>query len=332
MLEILGIYPCEAVHMKFYFRHHKGFIGLLAGSVAAMVWATAVDYPLTKWLGENSWPAFAEFMDRSLFEGEAPGGGDPVILLLVGVLCAYALSRRPIAPERLAALRPALGFMFVGGILAAFVNVHTLKWLVARARPHLVFDGKYVFSAWYEIGPHFITEGVYRGSFPSGHTAQAFVVMVLAYALAGSPLASRGRKAAGWGVGVVAAGYTLAMGVARCMAGVHWVTDVIGAMILSWVTLHLLYFYILKVPQQEMHRQALYRPGGLKGRWELLLGLYLVAAALGTVLTGFGLRAIGGGHAGWLVTLLVPGVPLLLWGIRGSIGSCRRLNRLIASL
>ena len=81
-----------------------------------------------------------------------------------------------------------------------------------------------------------------------------------------------------------------------------------------------------------MHRQALYRPGGLKDRWELLLGLYLVAAALGIVLIGFGLRAIGSGHAGWLVTLLVPGVPLLLWGIRSSTGSCRRLNRLIASL
>jgi len=297
-----------------------------------MIWATAVDYPLTKWLGANSWPAFAEFMDRSLFEGEGFGGGDPVILLLVGVACAYALSRRPAAPERLAALRPALGFMLVGGILAAFVNVHTLKWLVSRARPHLVFDGQYAFSAWYEIGPHFITEGVYRGSFPSGHTAQAFVVMVFAYTLAGSHLASRARKAAGWMAGAVAAGYTLAMGVARCMAGVHWVTDVIGAVILSWVTLHILYFYILKVPQQEMHRQALYRPGGLKACWELLLGLYLAASALGILLTGFGLRATGSVHAGWLAALLVPGVPLLVWGIRRSTGCCRKLNRLIASI
>ena len=27
------------------------------------------------------------------------------------------------------------------------------------------------FSEWYEFGPHFITEGIYRGSFPSGHSA-----------------------------------------------------------------------------------------------------------------------------------------------------------------
>ncbi|MCP3955806.1 MAG: phosphatase PAP2 family protein, partial [Desulfobacterales bacterium] len=315
--------------MKLDFRQHKGFIGLLTGFAVAMVWATSVDYSLTKWLGENSWTVFAEFMDRSLFEGEGFGGGDPVILLLIGVVCAYALSRRPAAPERLAVLRPALGFMLVGGILAAFVNVHTLKWLMARARPYLVFDGRYAFSAWYEIGPHFITEGVYRGSFPSGHTAQAFAVMVCAYALVGSPLASRGRKAGGWVVGSVTVGYTLAMGLARCMAGVHWVTDVIGAAALSWITLHILYFYILKVPQQELHRHALYQTGGLNSRWDLLLGLYLAAFALGLVLTGFGLRASVGAHVGWPATLLIPGVPLLVWGIRGSTVCWRRLNRLL---
>ncbi len=309
-----------------------GLVWLLLGSAVALAGATANDYPLTKWLGENSWPAFADFMDRSLFEGEAPGGGDPVILLLIGVAFAYGHSHRAAASQWLVELRPALGFILVGGILAAFVNVHTLKWLMARARPHLVLDGQYMFSNWFEIGPHFISEGAYRGSFPSGHTAQAFAVMTLAYALAGSPLADRRRKAIGWLVGTAAAGYTLAMGLARCMAGVHWVTDVVGAMVLSWVTLHVLYFSLFKIPQQERYREILYGPGYLPDRWELCLGFYLAAAALGIVLTGFGLRALGMEGARNLAGLLIPGLPLIIWGIRRSVTCCRRLNRCIASV
>ncbi len=258
--------------MAFYDKQHRGLILLLLGATVALAGATVVDYPLTKWCGQHNWPAFSDFMSRSLFEGERPGGGDPVILFLVGMVCAYALSRRPSAPERIAAWRPALGFMLVGGILTAFVYVHMLKWLVARARPYLVFGGQQAFSAWYEIGPHFVTEGIYRGSFPSGHTAQVFAMMVLAYALAGSPSASRGQKTAGWMVGAGVAGYTLAMGLARCMSGAHWVTDVVGAMAISWVTLHVLYFKALKVPQQQRHWRALSRSGGLKDRWELFSG------------------------------------------------------------
>ena len=313
--------------MAFYDKQHRGLAVLLLGAAAVLAGATAVDYPLTKWLGENSWPAFAEFMSRSLFEGERPGGGDPVVVFFIGVICVYMLSLRPTSPERIAAWRPALGFMLVGAVLTAVIYVHTLKWLLARARPYLVFDGQYPFSVWFEIGPHFVTEGLYRGSFFSGHTAQAFVMMVLAYALGGSPSAGRIWKVSGWLVGTVVTGYTLAMGMARCMNGAHWVTDVAGAMSISWVTLHILYFDILKVPQQQKYRQALYRHGRLKPGWELFLGLYLAAVALGTLVTGIGLRAVWIEHARWLTVLLVPGIPLAVWGVRSSIKCCQGLYR-----
>lgn len=313
--------------MAVYGKQHRGLVLLLLGAVVALAGATVVDYPLTKWCGQHNWPAFSDFMSRSLFEGEPPGGGDPVILFLVGMVCAYALSRRPSAPERIAAWRPALGFMVLGGILTAFVYVHMLKWLVARARPYLVFNGQQAFSAWYEIGPHFVTEGIYRGSFPSGHTAQAFAMMVLAYALAGSPSASRGQKTAGWLVGAGVAVYTLAMGLARCMSGAHWVTDVAGSMAISWVILHLLYFNLLKVPQQQGHREALYRSGRQNDSWEIFLGFYLTAAALGILLAGIGLRALWIDNARWLAALLVPGIPLIAWGIRRSTRCCGSLYR-----
>ena len=48
-------------------------------ALAGLAGAAAVDVPLTMWLGQNSWPAFAEIMGRSLFAGEGPGGGDPAV-------------------------------------------------------------------------------------------------------------------------------------------------------------------------------------------------------------------------------------------------------------
>ena len=61
--------------MTIKMRNHWGLVCLLSGFAAAMIWATAVDYPLTKWIWQNGWAAFAEFMGQSLFEGEYPGGG-----------------------------------------------------------------------------------------------------------------------------------------------------------------------------------------------------------------------------------------------------------------
>ncbi len=316
--------------MAFDMRQRRGLICLLLGSVAALTAATVVDYPLTKWLAGNGWADFAEIMGRSLFEGERPGGGDLVIFFIIGVFGFYALSLRSTAPERVAAWRPVLGFMVVGIILTAFAYVHTLKWLVARARPNLVFDGQYAFSAWYEIGPHFVTEGIYHGSFTSGHTAQAFVMMVLAYALAGNPATGRGLKAVGWLVGALVVVYALGMGLARCMSLSHWVTDVVGAMVISWVTLHVLYFDIMKVPQQLRHRKALVRAGDLRVGWELLLGFYLVAMFLGILVSGIGLRALWVAQARWLAILLVPGIPAVIWGFRRSAAGCRNLYRELA--
>lgn len=311
--------------MAFDMKNYWGLGCLLLGSVAALLWATAVDYPLTKWIWQNGWSAFAEFMGQSLFEGEYPGGGDLAVLFLVAVFGCYALSLRPQAAAGLVAWRPSLGFMVAGSLITAFAWVHTLKWLMARARPHLVFGGSHPFTAWYEIGPHFINEGIYHGSFTSGHTAQVFVMMTLAYALVG-----RGRKPAGWVIGTGVLAYTLAMGLARCMTLSHWVTDVIGAVVISWGTLHVLYHHILKVPLQQRRRETLKGPGNLKAGWELLLGCSLVAACLGLVLAGLGLRAFWIPEARQLALLVLPGIPLAMWGALKSRQYCRRLNQALA--
>ena len=313
-------------------KQNLGLIGLLAGTAVAMTAATIVDMPLTKWLSSHGWPVFSEIMGRSLFEGEYPGGGDLAAIFLILVIVLYGASLRPKTPARLKAWRPVLGYMVVSAILTAFAYVHTLKWLLARARPHLVFDGAYAFSNWYQIGPHFITEGIYRGSFISGHTAQMFAPMVLAYALAGNSKAGRGIRAAGWLTGFLVLGAAAAMGIARCMSLAHWVTDVTGAVAMGWLTMHLLYFHILKVPRQEAHWQALDRNDNLRSGWELFMSFYLVAAFGGVLISGIGFRALWMEGGRWLVLLLVPGIPVAVWGFRCSAASCRRLYRALQTV
>ena len=264
-------------------------------------------------------------MGQSLFEGEYPGGGDLAVIFLVVVFGCYALSLRPQASDGLADWRPSPGFMVAGSLITAFAWVHTIKWLVARARPHLVFGGSHPFTAWYEIGPHFVNEGIYHGSFTSGHTAQVFVMMPLAYALVG-----RGFRLAGWVIGTGVLAYSLAMGLARCMTLSHWVTDVVGAVVISWVSLHVLYHHILKVPRQQKHRDIRKGFGNLRAGWELLFGLSLVVACLGLVLAGLGLRAFWIPEARWLALLLLPGIPLAAWGSIKSRQYGRRLNQFLA--
>lgn len=150
-------------------------------------------------------------------------------------------------------------------------------------------------------------------------------MMTLAYALVG-----RGLKLVGWMIGTGVLAYSLAMGLARCMTLPHWLTDIVGAVVISWISMHILYHHILKVPRQQQHQGMQKGVGNLKAGWELLLGFCLVAASLGLVLAGLGLRAFWIPEARWLALLLLPGIPLAVWAILKSIQYCGRLNRTLA--
>ena len=72
------------------------------------------------------------------------------------------------------------------------------------------------------------------------------------------------------------------------------------------------------------------RTGDLRVGWELFLALYLVAAFLGILLSGIGLRALWVAQARWLAILLVPGIPAAVWGFHRSAACCRDLYRGLA--
>lgn len=258
---------------------------LIALGAMGLALVPAVDRSWTVWLRAHRWIRLDRFMDRTLFEGEWIGGGDPVVILLILVAMGYYLAWKGFFRDALDRWRPHFGFVLTCALITAIQVVHSLKWAIGRARPKEVIGKGLAFSHWFEFGPHYVTEGIYRGSFPSGHTAQVFLLMTLAYILAADPERSTLTRRLGWFWGLVALAYTLIMGIGRCMTFSHWLSDVVGSLVICWVGMHLIYFQLLRVPEQiRFHRDW----GGHPATplvWEMqlcawCLGLFLGAMGL----------------------------------------------------
>lgn len=292
-------------------RRKIGLLTLIVVTIAVMSALATLDRQWTLAFHEHKNRVLVDIMGRTLFEGDAPGANDPIILYLLGVIIAYYLGwRRPEIKSTLA-WRPQTGFMLCSALAGGVYLTHGLKWIVGRARPGLILDG-WPFTQWYEFGPHFITEGIYRGSFPSGHTAQAFLLMALAYALAGDPTRRRSCRVAGGLIGIAVVAFSLAMGTARCMSLSHWLTDVVGALLFSWILMHWLYFDILQVPAQRQYFALNGRLPEMPPVWELILAAYGLAMTIGIVMMAIGGRSIFILRISWLL-LLIPVGMLVTW-------------------
>lgn len=289
-----------------------GLISLILVTAAIMFGLAPVDRQWTMVLHEHENRALVEFMGRTVFEGDTPGANDPIILYLLCAAVAYYLGwRRPEIKSTLA-WRPQTGFMLSSALIGGIYLTHGLKWMVGRARPGLVVGYDWPFTHWFEFGPHFVTEGIYRGAFPSGHTAQAFFLMAIAYALAGDPTQRRHLRIAGWLIGIAAVVFSLTMGIARCMSLNHWLTDVVGAMLFGWILMHWLYFDILRVPAQRQYLALHGRLPDMPRIWELILAAYCFVMTTGIMMIVIGGRSISVLQISWML-LLVPVGMLISW-------------------
>jgi len=294
------------------------FLLILCVFGGLLVAVTPVDLAWTRWLMEHRHEGFTHVMRRTLFEGHLPGASDLPVLLILGMTVAYVLAQRPTASRRLAAWRPALGYLITGALAAGLGVVHSLKWVMGRPRPWSVFGrGELPYTEWYQFGAHYITDGIYRGSFPSGHAAAAFMFMALAYALAGDRRAPLGQRLAGVAVGLFALLLAGAMLVANAMSRSHWLSDGVAVIGLVWLTLHALYFWVLRVPEQQRLAPAWGIPGKpLDGRayWELRWCGWGALLLIGLVLLALALRGLWFAAPWWVPALLVGlGAGLVVW-------------------
>lgn len=279
----------------------------------AMAVVTPYDVPWTKWLSENGWHSVARFMDQSAFEGEPFGGGDIATIFIIVAICAYSFTWHVPISKRMVAWRPYFGIILAMGLLYEVGFVHGLKYMAGRARPNVVWADTHAFSAWYEFGNHFITEGRYRGSFPSGHTALAFIVVVPAYLLIADRSHARSTRMAGFALGVAALAYCGLMAACRSMSHSHWVSDCVFSFFSGLVILHLLHRNVLRIPQQvEYYRVHAAHPAAPLV-WEFRLTLYLFLMWVGVMCVVFAMRAFWEQPVPWFALLAVPGVPLLVF-------------------
>lgn len=299
---------------------------LFAGLVAAATVLSPHDREWTEALREKTWTTGSAWMANSVFEGESPGGSDIPVLVLAFALFAYfrAWGRR--ASKRYLAWRPQLGFVIFGSFFLGVVFVHSLKTIMARARPFLVFDHGWPYTRWWELGPHDITQGAYAGSFPSGHAAAAFLLMPVAYALfAGAR--TRRRRGAGLVVGAAALAYAIAMSVYRGVDGSHWISDGVLMILAGWILVHMLYYVVLRVPAQAAYFAANEKHPDVPTVWEAQIGLLTTLAAAGLTGTALGLRALARGSLQWPVLLIPPGVIATAFAARQALRVYRTAMR-----
>ena len=164
-----------------------------------------IDLPLSAWFHAHPDPAVTAFMLLITHWHSTTG-----ILLMAAVL-GVALWHAGRSWWALSLL-----LSVPGGLL---LNV-AVKNLVRRPRPH--FDDALLTLQTY--------------SFPSGHTAGATVFYGFLAVFLWTRFQDRGRRIA---IGVVAAGMVLLVGVSRMYLGVHYFTDVIGAIVegLLWLAI-----------------------------------------------------------------------------------------------
>ncbi len=298
--------------MKRFWETNIGFITLIASVLLVMAAATSVDKSWTLALSRHQLPWLVAFMGDSVFEGESLGANDLVVFLLLVTAAAYYAAWRWPQSGKISAWRPQTGFILAASLITAVYLVHGLKWVMGRARPDLVLEHQAVFSYWFVFGPYFVTDGIFYGSFPSGHTSQAFILMTGAFALAGDPVAGRPVRACGWLWGVSALAFSLAMGAARCMTLSHWLSDVLGSMGLGSICMYMLYYKVLRVPDQRRYAARHGRLPELPPVWEIIFCLYALLGTIGGMALVIGARSVWLGKSPWLAVMVPPGA-LLVW-------------------
>lgn len=292
------------------------FISIAVFAILAMALATVWDQNITSFLAEHRWSAFTKVMGRTVFDGEQPGANDPFVLLLLATIIIYTLSCRSASPHKWLKYRPHCGFMIIAALVIAVLMTNGIKLSMGRARPDLVFQHEWPFTPWFTFGPHFIGNGPYRGSFPSGHTSQAFAAMALTYVLVADPWFNAKVRSLGWLWGIFTFLMSIAMGVARCMSSSHWLTDVVGAVCFGWLIMHGLYHWLFFVPQQRNYIVTQGAFPDLPKVWELQIGGLMALATLGGFFFINGIRAMILQNALWLAGFVPIGAWLIYWTVK----------------
>ena len=303
---------------------------LVLSGLSVLTLIAPYDLDLITYFSEHRIEWFIEIMSESIFELEKPGGGDIVVLFYVVTLILYLASslletkmiefkllfyiqrwlhQHSRFSDFIRAHRLQLEFLVVSSFCTSTLMVKTLKWTMARPRPKKILRGTREFYHWYETGPYFLDEGMYRASFPSGHTASAITLIGLAYLLLyGTD--SKKWNARGKIIVVMVLLFTAMMAAARVMTTAHWPTDVIFSIFGGWLIIHVLFFHVYQMGSS--HSKTVTRSAAIGAppfRGILICG-YLSLLCLSVVIMVIGLRHYLHSRWPWMILLSLPAIAL----------------------
>lgn len=265
----------------------RRFIYLVLLTVLLLVMITPFDYDWTLFLIEHRLDPFAHFMQQSIFVaahefggGYRFGGGDVYVFFFLLVLVLYFVSYHV---ARLAPWRAAMGFIVLSTLSGGIALIHTLKHFIGRPRPYDVMVSDASFAPWYQWSENIWYVLPRYQSFPSGHTATAALSLVIAYLLLGHPLGREKSKRWGWLALGVAVVYGVAMLISRSMVQAHWLSDGLASVMLLALWLYVLYFWVLRVPQQQRYQQRFQQAYRGPLYFEGVLGGLSILVYLGSV-------------------------------------------------
>jgi undecaprenyl-diphosphatase len=147
-------------------------------------------------------------------------GEYPTWILAILSLLIYLFT---LGKERWAKYRPYLLFLLMAMLISPVFLVQALKIAVHRPRPSVPM-------LWF----------IDMKSFPSGHTASAFVLFTFTYFIAPRKRALRIL------LGIFLGAWGIAVGVARVVWGAHYPSDVLGGALISLVTEYALWKLVFR--------------------------------------------------------------------------------------
>lgn len=292
-----------------------------------MLFGTLYDIPVSQWFRKRESELLENLFATSIFEGDALGAGDLIIFVIIACFIIYLLccwsERKQLMMgsewrswhKKVKRTRIQLGFFLINTLCIALLSVQSIKFLMARPRPkQVLFYQDYPFYHWFEVGPQFIADGMYRGSFPSGHTSLTLVMLGGAYCLifCGRSLVSK------W-IGYFLYSLTMLlaslMAMHRVMTGSHWITDVIFTVMLGLGITHVLFFGVMRI-QEQLYEIEHHGVNYSKPFSELLIGLYFFLFCLGTVSMSIGIRSVLIPHTPILFALVPIGLIMIFLSYR----------------
>lgn len=216
---------------------------------------------------------WANVSSRSIFSVGSLGAHDVSRLIALLVFAGYVLSFRGALARRFPSLHSGSGYYLI--CLLCFFAVNCgMKAFFGRVRPSDVLRGDLDYTSMWSLGHYEFADALSQGSFTSGHTTMAMVLLPLAFVALGS---SR-RAALPVLLFVMALAWGLFVGWGRVLNGLHYPSDILWAVIVCiWVCVYVRDH--VHVPYSSTASQALPLRDLRLAAW-LALGLFLTFLAM----------------------------------------------------